>query len=76
MVKVSIVVELEVDTQGTPYCDESDNDIVIVAEKVESTIADLIYRDTLSVKIGLYDLPINVESVDLDDLLNYTLSRK
>lgn len=65
MVKVSIIVELDVDTSNSPYCDESDNDIVIVSEKVENMIADLICKNVSSVKIDLYYLGVDVESVDL-----------
>lgn len=68
MVKVSIVIELDVDTQDTPYCDETDNDLIIVSEKVESMIADAIYQNVSSVKIGLYDLSVNVERVDLEEV--------
>lgn len=67
MVKVSIIVELDVDTSNTPYCDESDNDVIIVSEKVESMIIGVLSQHVTPVKIGLYDLPVNVERVDLDD---------
>lgn len=66
--KVSIIVELDVDTSNTPYCDESDNDIIIVAEKVESMIIGTLAQHMTPVKIGLYDLPVNVEKVDLDEV--------